>query len=140
MNQFELEQELRSQEPTSFPNGGATEKPLNSSNSFNSQPQPRKPKLEPEALHGLAGEIVTEIRPYTEAHDVALLLNSSPPSVTSSAAQHMPLSKQLNIPAVCLLFKSGQRAKVARIQAGARSSIYFHKWIRTGRKIESKAD
>jgi BT4734-like, N-terminal domain/Protein of unknown function (DUF3987) len=38
--------------------------------------QPKKPDLKPEALYGLAGDIVRGIGPYTEAHDVALLLNT----------------------------------------------------------------
>jgi hypothetical protein len=37
---------------------------------------PRTPELKEEALYGLAGEIVKAVGPYTEAHDVALLLNT----------------------------------------------------------------
>jgi hypothetical protein len=38
-----------------------------------------KPELKAEALYGLAGEIVKAVGPYTEAHDVALLLNTLAP-------------------------------------------------------------
>jgi len=43
-----------------------------SSSSFNSY---TKPTLEKEALHGLAGEIVRTVYPYTEADQAALLVN-----------------------------------------------------------------
>jgi len=54
---------------------------VNSLNSFLSYPnqetnqRPSKPTLEKEALHGLAGEIVRTVDPYTEADQVALLVN-----------------------------------------------------------------
>jgi len=40
------------------------------------QPQTAKPTLSTEALHGLAGEIVKTIEPYTEADPVATLANT----------------------------------------------------------------
>ena len=53
-------------------NGG-----VNSYNSFNSYSvQEKKPVLDPEALHGLAGEIVKAIDPYTESDPVAVLTNT----------------------------------------------------------------
>src|SRR5215831_17364326 len=53
-------------------NGG-----VNSYNSFNSYAVAnKKPVLDPEALHGLAGEIVKAIDPYTESDPVAVLTNT----------------------------------------------------------------
>src|SRR4030095_13577534 len=50
---------------------------VNSYNSFNSYTvAEKKPVLDPEALHGLAGEIVNAIDPYTEADPVAVLTNT----------------------------------------------------------------
>src|SRR5262245_39591249 len=50
---------------------------VNSYNSFNSYSvQEKKPVLDPEALHGLAGEIVKAIDPYTESDPVAVLTNT----------------------------------------------------------------
>jgi len=50
---------------------------LNSQNSLISQQAlERKPDLDPEALHGLAGEIVQAIDPYTEADMVSVLTNT----------------------------------------------------------------
>jgi Protein of unknown function (DUF3987) len=44
--------------------------------SLNAQPRPkRKPLLSHEALHGLAGEIVRAIEPYSESDPVAILTN-----------------------------------------------------------------
>src|SRR5215510_12655865 len=49
---------------------------VNSYNSFNSYAvADKKPVLDPEALHGLAGEIVKAIDPYTESDPVAVLTN-----------------------------------------------------------------
>ena len=45
---------------------------VNSFNSFLSYP---KPELDKEALHGIAGEIVRTVDPYTEADQVAILVN-----------------------------------------------------------------
>ena len=50
---------------------------LNSHNALNAQAaQQSKPTLNPEALHGLAGEIVRAIEPYTEADSIATLVNT----------------------------------------------------------------
>jgi hypothetical protein len=49
--------------------------PINSSNSFNSYQQRKKPELKPEALYGLPGDIVRAIDPFSEADPVALLTN-----------------------------------------------------------------
>jgi hypothetical protein len=49
---------------------------LFSSNSFNSSPKPKTPRINQAAFHGLAGEIVKAIEPFSEADPVALLLNS----------------------------------------------------------------
>jgi hypothetical protein len=50
---------------------------VNSYNSFNSYTvREKKPVLDPEALHGLAGEIVKAIDPYTESDPVAVLTNT----------------------------------------------------------------
>jgi hypothetical protein len=46
----------------------------NSSNSYSVSDQP-KPELKPEALHGLAGEIVKTIEPYSEADPIGILTN-----------------------------------------------------------------
>src|SRR6516165_10585478 len=42
----------------------------------NESPKPKKPQLQPEARHGLAGDVVRLISPYTEADEAALLLNT----------------------------------------------------------------
>jgi len=50
---------------------------LNLHNSLSSQPvTAKKPVLNPDALYGLAGEIVTAIDPFTESDSVAVLTNT----------------------------------------------------------------
>jgi hypothetical protein len=54
-------------------NGKGKDNSFNSLNSY--RPAEKRPTLDPEALHSLAGDIVKAIDPYTEADPVAVLTN-----------------------------------------------------------------
>jgi hypothetical protein len=109
---------------------------------LNSQPQRptknRRPPLEPEALHGLAGEFIRTIEPYTEADPVAVLITfllSFGNVIGRSAHFTVEETKHyLNLFAVLVGLSSKGRKGLSGSTAGYIFSRVDEEWSKTRKK------
>jgi hypothetical protein len=110
---------------------------LNSYNSFNSyMVAEKKPVLEPEALYGLAGEIVKAIDPYTESDPVAVLTNTL--TAFGNVVGPIPYFRVENtrIISTFLSFKLAIQLKGGRARGGQRLAGCSKKSIGNGARSE----
>jgi hypothetical protein len=109
-------------------------------NSLNSQSLPTFPVIQEDAFHGLAGEIVKAIEPYSEADPVAILINTLTAfgNVIGSSPHHSVEKSEHRPNLYCV--QVGKSAKGRKVRHGRRPGLCFGSLIRTGAKSESKAD
>jgi hypothetical protein len=92
------------------------------------------PVLADAALHGLVGEIVRTIDPYTEADRMAILLNILVGVGNLLGTTPMPASNMTGTPHGCLLCWWGRAVKAARAPAGVLPGTSCRKLTRLGRR------
>jgi hypothetical protein len=98
------------------------------------------PVLDDAALHGLAGDIVGAIAPYTEADPVATLLNLLVGVGNAANATAYATVQHDRHPARLFVVQVGLSSKAAKGRAGAPHGSCCLAWMSPGRRSASRAD